>query len=183
MKFVETPLTGAYIIELEPFQDERGSFARMFCREEFRKIGFQKQIAQINHSMTRKAATIRGLHYQCPPAAEAKIIRCIRGKVFDVMVDIRKGSPGFLQFHGLELSPESLFMVYIPEGFAHGFQALTDNAELLYLHSALYTPQCELGLRFNDPALRIDWPLPVGAVSLRDQSYPLINVDFKGIDR
>jgi len=159
MKFVETPLNGAYIIELEPFQDERGSFARMFCLEEFRKIGFQKQIVQINHSMTKKAGTIRGLHYQGRPTAEIKIIRCIRGKVFDVMVDIRKGSPNFLQFHGLELSPENLFMVFIPEGFAHGFLVTSDAAETVYKATDYYAPECERSLLWNDPALAIAWPL------------------------
>lgn len=170
------------MIELEPVRDERGSFARMFCAEEFRQIDFEKQIVQINHSLTRVAGTIRGLHYQRPPASETKIIRCIHGKVFDVMVDIRKDSPTFLQSHGLELSPENLRMVYIPEGFAHGFQAITGDAGLVYFSSAFYSSEHEGGLKFDDPALSIPWPLPPGAISRKDASYPLIDSSFKGVD-
>lgn len=182
MKFVEAPLAGAYVIELEPFLDERGLFARTFCQKEFAKIGFYKQIDQINHSVTKQKGAIRGMHHQCPPACEIKIIRCVEGRVFDVMVDIRAASPTFMQWHGVELSKDNMRMVYIPEGFAHGFQTLTDNAELIYHHSAFYSPEYERGLRFDDPALAIKWPLPVGAISPKDQSYPLIDNKFKGID-
>jgi len=182
MKFIETPLSGAYVIELEPFRDERGLFARTFCQEEFRKIGFDKQIVQINYSITRKKGAIRGMHYQRPPASEIKIIRCLQGKVFDVMVDLRAGSPTFMQWHSVELSKDNMRMVYIPEGFAHGFQALTDNAELIYHHSELYRPEYERGLRFDDPALAIAWPLPTGIISIKDQSYSLIDNNFKGIE-
>jgi dTDP-4-dehydrorhamnose 3,5-epimerase len=182
MKFIETPLSGAYVIELEPFRDERGLFARTFCQEEFAKIGFDKQIVQINYSITRKKGAIRGMHYQRPPASEIKIIRCLQGKVFDVMVDLRAGSPTFMQWHSVELSKDNMRMVYIPEGFAHGFQALTDNAELIYHHSALYRPEYERGLRFDDPALAIAWPLPTGIISIKDQSYSLIDNNFKGIE-
>ena len=181
MKFSETPLAGAYMIELEPVRDERGCFARMFCAEEFRKIGFHKPIVQINHSLTHMTGTVRGMHYQRPPVAETKIIRCIRGKVFDLLVDIREGSPTFLQSHGIELSPENLRMVFIPEGFAHGFQSLTDDAELLYHHSALHDLHSEGGLRHDDPALGLRWPLPVRALSPRDRSHPLIDRAFKGV--
>ncbi len=182
MKFIETPIAGAYYIELEPFLDERGLFARTFCQREFAQIGFHKQIVQINHSVTRQKGTIRGMHYQLPPVSEAKIIRCIQGKVFDVMVDIRAGSPTFKQWYGVELSKDNMRMVYIPEGFAHGFQTLTHNAELIYHHSAFYNQGLELGLRFNDVALSIKWPLPVGPVSPKDQSYPFIDNEFKGIE-
>jgi dTDP-4-dehydrorhamnose 3,5-epimerase len=182
MKFVEAPLAGAYVIELEPFLDERGFFARIFCQKEFATIGFDGRIVQINHSMTRRKGTIRGLHYQRQPACETKIIRCVQGKVFDVMVDIRTGSPTFMQWHGVELSKDNLRMVYIPDGFAHGFQTLTDNAELIYHHSAFYSPEYEQGLRFGDPALAIKWPLPVGAVTAKDQHYSLIDNSFKGIE-
>lgn len=182
MKFVETPLGGAYVIELEPFLDERGLFARVFCQKEFAKIGFQKQIVQINHSVTRQKGAIRGIHYQIPPACEIKIIRCLHGKVFDVMVDLRMGSSTFMQWHGVELSEDNMRMVYIPEGFAHGFQTLTDNAELIYHHSAFYSPEYEHGLRFDDPAMAIAWPLPAGSISLKDLSYPLIDNNFKGIE-
>jgi len=182
MKFIEAPIAGAYVIELEPFQDERGLFARTFCQQEFSKIGFHRQIVQINHSLTRQKGTIRGIHYQLPPASEIKIIRCIQGIVFDVMVDIRAGSPTFKQWYGVELSKENMRMVYIPEGLAHGFQTLTDNAELIYHHSALYNPTHEHGLRFDDPALTISWPLPIGDISPKDQSCPLIDKNFKGIE-
>jgi len=181
MKFTETPLTGAYVIELEPFRDERGIFARTFCQKEFARIGFDKPIVQINHSVTKQKGAIRGLHYQRPPACEIKIIRCIQGVVFDVMVDLRAGSPTFLKWHSVELSKENMRMVYIPEGFAHGFQTLTENAELIYHHSEFYSPECEGLLRFSDPALAICWPLPVNMTSLKDQNCPLINDAFKGI--
>ncbi|TRZ87846.1 MAG: dTDP-4-dehydrorhamnose 3,5-epimerase [Methanosarcinales archaeon] len=181
MKFVEAPLAGAYVIELEPFLDERGLFARTFCQKEFATIGFHKQIVQINHSVTSQKGAIRGMHYQLPPACETKIIRCVQGKVFDVMVDRRAGSPTFMQWHGVELSKDNMRMIYIPEGFAHGFQTLTDNAELIYHHSAFYSPEYERGLRFDDPALAIKWPLKANGVSERDKNHPLLGEDFSGI--
>jgi dTDP-4-dehydrorhamnose 3,5-epimerase len=181
MKFILTPLAGAYVIELEPFLDERGLFTRTFCQEEFAEIGFQNQIVQINHTVTRQKGSIRGMHYQLPPACEIKIIRCVKGKVFDIMVDLRTESPTFMQWHGVELTKNNMCMVFIPEGFAHGLQTLTDNAELIYHHSALYSPEHERGLRFNDPALAIDWPLPVGVISHKDMNYPLIDDSFKGV--
>lgn len=181
MKFIETELSGAFIIELEPFVDERGLFARTFCREEFAKVGFNKQIVQINHSITKNKGTIRGMHFQLTPALESKIIRCINGAVFDVMVDIRAGSSTFLKWYGTELSKENMRMVYIPEGFAHGFQALTDNAELIYHHTELYSSEYERGLKYDDPVLSIDWPLEVKTISARDGSYPFVDFKFKGI--
>jgi dTDP-4-dehydrorhamnose 3,5-epimerase len=182
MKFIETPIAGAYYIELEPFLDERGLFARTFCQRELAQIGFHNQIVQINHSITRQKGTIRGMHYQLPPVSETKIIRCVQGKVFDVMVDIRAGSATFKQWCGVELSKDNMRMVYIPEGFAHGFQTLTDNAELIYHHSAFYNQELERGLRFNDVALSIRWPLPIGPISPKDQSHPLIDNTFNGIE-
>lgn len=181
MKFIEATLAGAYAIELEPFMEERGLFARTFCQKEFATIGFHKQIVQINHSVTKQKGTIRGMHYQRPPVSEIKIIRCVQGKIFDVMVDLRANSLTFMQWHGMELSKDNLRMAYIPVGFAHGFQTLTDNAELIYHHSAFYSPEYEHGLRFDDPALAIKWPLPLGVISPKDQSYPLTNKNFKGI--
>jgi dTDP-4-dehydrorhamnose 3,5-epimerase len=181
MKFFETPLAGAYVIELEPFQDERGLFARTFCQKELAKIDFTGQIVQINHSLTRQKGMIRGMHYQSPPACEIKIIRCIRGAVFDVMVDLRAGSPTLRLWYGVELSKENMHMVYIPAGFAHGFQALSDNAELIYHHSSFYEPDCEHGLRYDDPALAIEWPLPAGFISARDRNHPFLNDNFPGI--
>lgn len=181
MKFIETPLAGAYTIELEPFFDERGFFARTYCLKEFGQIGFNKQIVQINHSHTKRKGTIRGMHCQLPPASEAKIIRCVHGKIFDVMVDIRKNSGTFRKWFSVELSAENMKMVYIPEGFAHGFQALTDDVQLIYHHSEFYNHEYENGLRFDDPALSINWPLPVSVISDKDRNYPLIDDSFKGI--
>jgi dTDP-4-dehydrorhamnose 3,5-epimerase len=181
MKFTKTLLEGAYVIELDPFSDERGFFARTFCIKEFHQIGFDKEIVQINHSMTRQKGTIRGMHYQTPPACETKIIRCIQGRIFDVMVDIREGSPTCMQWFGVELSKENMKMVYIPEGFAHGFQTLSNNAELIYHHSEFYNPEQEKGLRYDDPAMAIIWPLPIHIISAKDQSYPLIDNYFKGL--
>lgn len=182
MKFVEAPLRGAYIVELEPVFDERGCFARTFCQEEFAAIGFHKEIVQINHSLTRQRGSIRGMHYQCMPACECKIIRCIHGRVFDVMVDLRADTLTFMQWYGVELSADNRRMVYIPEGFAHGFQTLTDDAELIYHHSAFYSPEHECGLRFDDPALAIQWPVPASFVSPKDRNYPLMNKNFKRIE-
>jgi dTDP-4-dehydrorhamnose 3,5-epimerase len=182
MKFVKTPLSGAYIVQLEPIRDERGFFARMFCKNDFKKIGFDKEIVQINHSLTRQKGAIRGLHYQHPPACETKIIRCIHGAVFDVMVDIRAGSPTFLQWFGVELTEENMRMVFIPEGLAHGFQVLAENSGLLYHHSAFYSAEHERGLRFDDPLLTIRWPLSAGVVSAKDQGYALLDGTFRGVD-
>lgn len=182
MQFIKTPLAGAYEVELAPIRDERGFFARTFCQKEFAKIGFAGQIVQINHSVTRRKGTIRGLHYQIPPSCETKIIRCIHGRVFDVMVDLRAGSPTMLRWHGVELSRDTMRMVFVPKGFAHGFQTLTDDAELLYHHSAFYNPENERGLRFDDPSLALAWPLPVKCASERDRSFPFIDDRFKGVE-
>lgn len=183
MNFIETPLVGAYLIELEFFEDERGLFTRTFCQKEFKSIGFHKQIVQINHSLTIQKGTIRGLHYQLPPACETKIVRCVQGKVFDIMVDLRQNSATFLQWYGFELAKDSQRMVFIPDGFAHGFQTLTDNSELIYLSSEFYNLQYERGLRFNDPALAIEWPFPVTVISAKDKSHPFIGDNFKGIKK
>jgi dTDP-4-dehydrorhamnose 3,5-epimerase len=181
MKFEPTPLAGAYTITLTPFEDERGRFARTYCKNEFAQIGHDKEWVQINHSLTRHKGTIRGMHFQYPPAAEIKLIRCVAGKVLDVIVDLRKTSATYLQWFGTELSADNDRMIYIPEGFAHGFQALEDNAALIYHHSQFYQPGTEGGLHYNDPALAIAWPLPLTLISDRDQSHPFINNDFKGI--
>lgn len=181
MNFIATPLAGSFIVELEQFRDDRGCFARTFCQREFARIGFDGKIVQINHSLTRKPGTVRGMHYQRPPESEIKIIRCVAGAVFDVMVDLRAGSPTFLQWHGVELSAENLKMVFIPEGFAHGFQALTGGVELIYHHSAFYSPAHEGGVRHDDPALGIRWPLPATDLSARDRMFPPIDRHFKGL--
>jgi dTDP-4-dehydrorhamnose 3,5-epimerase len=182
MKFIETPLRGAYVIELEPLFDERGFFARTYCQREFAAVGLHQPIVQMNHSMTKQKGSIRGLHYQRPPADEAKIIRCVQGKVFDVMVDLRARSITFKRWYSVELSKDNMCMVYIPAGFAHGFQAITDEVEMIYYHSAFYNPEHEQGLRFDDPALMIRWPMPVSVISPKDRNYPLIDNTFNGIN-
>jgi dTDP-4-dehydrorhamnose 3,5-epimerase len=181
MIFLQTPLSGTYEIEPEPFIDNRGFFARTFCKNEFMQIGFTKEIVQINHSLTRQRGTIRGLHYQSPPACETKIIRCVQGLIFDVLVDLRAGSPSFMKWFSVELSHDNRKMIYIPEGVAHGFQTLTDNVELIYHHSEFYRPEYENGLRFDDPSLMIKWPLPMSCISQKDQGYAIIKNNFTGL--
>ena len=181
MKFSATKLNGVFIVEMERRGDSRGWFARSFCKQEFEEIGHVGEWVQVNHSFTSKKGTIRGLHYQLPPHQEIKLVRCIAGAAYDVVVDIRKGSPHFLQSVQVELSAAAGNMIYIPKGFAHGFQSLSDNAELIYHHSEYYTAGAEGGLRYNDDRLHINWPLPVAEVSDRDRSHPLLTDEFKGI--
>jgi dTDP-4-dehydrorhamnose 3,5-epimerase len=181
MKFFETSLPGAFIVEPEPFKDERGFFARVFCKNEFDAIGHKGEFVQINHSMNAVKGTLRGLHYQLPPYAEVKLVRCISGKVFDVIVDLREGSKTYMNFFSVELSDENMKMIYIPAGFAHGFQTLADNAQLIYHHTAFYTPGFEGGLNFQDPLLKINWPLPAVNLSDRDKNHKFLTSDFKGI--
>ncbi len=181
MKFHTTPLQDAYIVELTPFKDERGAFARTFCLKEFAEIGHTKPFMQMNHSMNTQKGTLRGMHFQRQPHREIKLIRCIAGAVYDVIIDLRKDSPTFLQHFGVELSKENGLMIYVPEGFAHGFQTLADNSELLYHHTEFYTPTAEGGVRFDDPLLNIEWKLPPVNLSQKDQLYPLLTKEFEGI--
>ena len=181
MIFRETPLKGAYIIELKPFTDDRGLFARTFCKNEFREIGHDKEFVQFNHSITHKKGSIRGMHYQLPPFAETKLIRCVMGSVYDVIIDLRKDSPTFLKFAPVELSAHNMLSLYIPQGFAHGFQTLEDNTQLIYHHTAYYAPGYEAGIRYDDPAISIDWPLPVAVITEKDLDHNLLNNSFKGI--
>lgn len=181
MIFHKTPLTGCYRIEPEVFTDQRGWFARTFCKNEFKAIGHDKEWLQLNHSFTNLAGTIRGMHYQLAPFSEVKLVRCIAGKVFDVVVDLRKDSVSFLQWYGLELSAANKQMIYIPEGFAHGFQTLEDNTELLYHHTAFYAPGVEAGIRYDEPRINISWPQGVTLVSSRDGQHALLDENFKGI--
>ena len=182
MKFTATPLKGSFEIDLEPFQDDRGWFARTWCKNEFQQIGHTKEWVQLNHSFTAKKGSVRGMHFQYPPYGEIKMVRCIAGSIYDVIVDIRNGSPTFLQWSGIELSAVNKKMLYIPEGFAHGFQTLSDDTELIYHHSSFYVPGHEGGLRFDDKKINIKWPLPVADISERDKQHPEITEDFKGID-
>jgi dTDP-4-dehydrorhamnose 3,5-epimerase len=181
MNFIETPLKGSYVVELNPFSDERGWFARTYCKNEFATIGHTKEWVQLNHSVSYKKGTIRGMHYQLQPFAETKMVRCIAGTVFDVIVDIRANSPTFLQWYSIELSAKNKKMIYIPEGFAHGFQTLTDNAELIYHHTSFYAPDIEKGVSYNDNAIGIDWQLPVSEISERDSNHPPIDFNFNGV--
>ena len=182
MNFESTGLSGSYIIDIFPVEDERGWFVRTFCKDEFNKIGHAKEWVQMNHSCTNEAGTIRGMHYQKPPFSEIKLIRCIAGKIFDVIIDLRQNSETFLKWFGIELSAENKKMIYIPEGFAHGFQALTDNCQLIYHHSAFYTPGFEEGIKYDDKKINIAWPLAVTKISERDNNHPLLNSNFEGLN-
>ena len=181
MIFNPTSLVGSYVIDLEPRSDERGWFARYYCKEEFEKIGHTKEWVQMNHSFTNKKGSIRGMHFQVHPFREIKMLRCIAGSVYDVIIDLRKDSATFLQWMGVELSATNKKMLYIPEGFAHGFQCLEDDCELIYHHSEFYKPGAEAGIRYNDPLINIEWPLPLTVISSRDEELPYLTEQFKGI--
>lgn len=181
VKITATPLEGLYEVCKTTLSDTRGSFSRLFCEQDFEPIRAGLHFTQINLSETRQQGTVRGMHYQTPPNSEAKLIRCLRGRVFDVAVDVRAGSPTFMQWHATELSEDNDLAVFIPEGFAHGFQALTDDVQLLYLHTAPWAPSCEAGLRHDDPRMAIAWPLPVSMISDKDRGYPLIDEGFEGV--
>ena len=181
MNVTETKLANLYIAESASISDQRGTFSRYFCRQTLQAILQARQIVQINHSSTASVGAVRGMHTQYPPHAEVKMVRCLAGRVWDVAVDLRHDSPTWLQWHAEELSATNNRMMIIPEGFAHGFQVLEPASQLLYLHTAYYTPTAELGIRYDDPALAIDWPLPVSDLSQRDKSHALIGQDFQGI--
>ncbi|MFC1799190.1 dTDP-4-dehydrorhamnose 3,5-epimerase [Thermodesulfobacteriota bacterium] len=181
MKTVETTLEGAYVIVPEPYRDSRGSFARIFCKTELKRIGFKKDIQQINHSLNKEAGALRGMHFQKPPKAEIKFVKCIKGSVCDVIVDIRQGSDTFLKWFSEILSAENQYMMYIPEGFAHGFQTLEPGCELIYFHTERYEPEYEDGIRFDDPHIGIKWPRDITMMSDRDKNFPLLSADFRGI--
>ncbi len=177
----ETSLGGLRILQRNLIQDHRGYLERMFCAQELEAMLSNKRIAQINHSLTRKAGSVRGMHFQYPPHAETKIVSCLAGEVFDVAVDLRQGSPTFLQWHGEILSSENHRSLLIPEGFAHGFQTLRDDCEMLYLHTAPWTPGSEGGLQPGDPALNIQWPKPITEISPRDSAFALVTPEFAGV--
>lgn len=183
MRIESTAIPGVLFVEATAFADHRGVFQRLFCDRELADVIGERSIVQINFSRTAHMGAVRGMHYQQSPHAEMKLVRCLRGKVWDVAVDLRVGSPTFLRWHAVELTPESGRMLVIPEGCAHGFQALAPESELLYLHTAHYAPEAEGGVRHDDPALKIDWPLPVADLSQRDRVHPLITSDFSGIQR
>ncbi|MBD0291002.1 MAG: dTDP-4-dehydrorhamnose 3,5-epimerase [Thermoleophilia bacterium] len=176
MIFTETDLSGAYVVDLERREDERGFFARAWCRNEFVDAGLSPDLVQCNISYNRRRGTVRGMHYQLPPDAEVKLVRCTRGAVYDVIVDLREGSPTYTRWIGVELSGENGRALYVPEGFAHGYQTLADETETFYQVSAFYAPGAERGLRWDDPAIAIRWPLPGDPViSEKDRSWPYLD--------
>ena len=175
------PLPGARLLQREVHADSRGALSRLFCVEELSVLGWGPCVAQINLTCTSRCGTIRGLHFQHPPHAEKKLVTCIRGRVWDVIVDIRAGSPTFLMWHAEELSDENHRSLLIPEGFAHGFQTLSDEVEMFYCHSAAYVAAAEGGLYPLDQYLQISWPLPITELSVRDRQHPALNDSFQGI--
>jgi dTDP-4-dehydrorhamnose 3,5-epimerase len=179
---LDTPIAGLKVIERKPVGDHRGFLVRIFCADQLKGAGWEKPIAQINQTVTKKRGTVRGMHFQNTPHAEMKMVSCLKGEIWDVAVDLRKNSPSFLQWHAEKLSAENCRALLIPEGFAHGFQALTDDCELIYLHSAVYVQEAEAGISPNDLTLGISWPLDVSEISLRDAEHPLLNNQFMGIE-
>ena len=182
MQFNETKIKGLYVAELEVFNDNRGFFVKSYCDTLLKEIGVTKPIKQVNHSLTSVTGSIRGMHYQNPPHAEVKIVRCISGEVFDVAIDLRKESDTFLQWHGEYLSSDNFKMMIIPEGFSHGVQTIKPNSELLYLHTESYEKKSESGILFNDEKIGIEWPLKAKDISDRDLKHKPITKDFKGIN-
>jgi dTDP-4-dehydrorhamnose 3,5-epimerase len=182
MIFHPTPLAGAFLIEPERRGDARGFFARIFCEEEFARAGLETRFTQANNSLTGRRGTLRGMHYQLPPAAEVKLVRCIGGAIHDVIVDLRPDSPSFGRWFGAELSAENRLMMYVPRGFAHGFVTLTEDAEAFYFVSDAYAPQQERGLRYDDPWMGIEWPVTPSEVSAKDGAWPAFDPGFHGIE-
>jgi len=174
MLFTETKLKGAFILDVELREDYRGGFARSFCAKEFEAHGIKPFVAQCNLSFNHKAGTLRGMHYQIAPACETKLVRCTKGAVYDVIIDLRPDSPTYKQHIGVELTESNRRSLYVPQMFAHGYQTLTDDAEVMYQVSEFYTPNCERGARYNDPAFGIEWPHEVAVISEKDANWPLM---------
>ncbi|WP_276502525.1 dTDP-4-dehydrorhamnose 3,5-epimerase [Terrimonas pollutisoli] len=181
MIFEPTPLQGAYLIRLQPIEDDRGFFVRTFCKKEFQGIGHDKEFVQMNQSYNKQKGTLRGMHYQSAPHEEIKLVRCIAGRVYDVIIDLRKESPTYLQHFGAELSEDNFCMLYVPEGFAHGFQTLSDHTSLVYHHTAFYAPGSESGLRYDDKQIGIHWPMTPTCLSEKDKQYPYLTENLNGI--
>ena len=178
----QTSLADVVVAESRVIADQRGEFSRLFCLDALAPWVGDRQIVQINHSYTARKGSVRGLHYQLPPAAEMKMVRCLRGRVWDVAVDLRQDSPTFLQWHAEVLSAQNRRMMVIPEGCAHGFQTLEQESELVYLHTAQYTPELERGVRYDDPSLGITWPFDVADISPRDTAHAWLGEEFLGVD-
>jgi len=181
MIFVETPLQGAYVVELDKCEDKRGFFARSWCVREFSSKGLDTELVQCNVSFNERKGTLRGLHYQIPPHAEAKLVRCTRGALFDVIVDLRADSPTFLKWFGVKLTATNYRMLYIPKRFAHGFQTLEDGTEIFYQMSDFYAPPASRGIRWNDPCLGIVWPEADRTISEKDREYLGLDQAFVGL--
>ena len=184
MRISEAPLPGVFVVESDVHVDSRGSFMRIFDAGELRSALGTKQILQVNFSYTKQRGAIRGLHYQKPPFTETKLVRCLSGNVWDIAVDLRKGSPTFLKWWGIELSPDDQRMVVWPDGCAHGFQTLSSGSQLLYLHTAPFVPQSEAGIAWNDRRVCIEWPIAIpaeGGLSERDRALPSLTSDFEGL--
>ena len=177
----ETPLAGLKVVQRKPIEDTRGFLSRFFCAEEFKAFGFNQAISQINHTLTRQKGAVRGLHFQQAPYAELKLVSCLKGEVFDVAVDLRKDSPTFLHWYGEVLSEKNQRSLLIPAGFAHGFQTLKEDCELIYLHTAPYTKTAEAALNVVDARIDITWPLKITELSERDRLHPMIENGFEGI--
>ena len=179
MKFIATRLDGAWIVELDRLEDERGFFARSFCQREFAELGMNSNVVQCNVSYNASKGTLRGMHYQVDPAEETKLVRCTRGSIVDIIVDMREDSPTYRQHTAVELSADNHRSLFVPANFAHGFQTLEDDTEVMYMVSGFYTPECERGLRYNDPALNIQWPHSNEHVSDKDAQWPLLSTSLK----
>lgn len=178
---IQTPIAGLNVVVRKPIGDHRGYLERMFCSDDLAPLLNGRSIAQVNRTLTEIRGTVRGMHFQHPPHAEMKVVSCLRGEVFDVAVDLREGSPTFLHWHAEILSCDNHKSLVIPEGFAHGFQTLTDHCEMLYFHTAAYCPAAEDALNAQDPRLAIRWPEPVAAMSPRDAAHPMLNDGFTGM--
>ncbi|MBE7411769.1 MAG: dTDP-4-dehydrorhamnose 3,5-epimerase [Leptospiraceae bacterium] len=181
MKFLDTPINGLYIIERNIVSDDRGYFFRIFAKEELLKIGHTKPIVHINFSHANNRYTTKGLHFQYPPYSEIKIVTCVKGEVFDFVVDLRKNSPHFLKWFGITLSEKNKKSIYIPEGFAHGFQSISEDSELIYLHTESYRKESEGGINIFDPKIGIQLPSPPVNLSDRDKNFSFLNNDFEGV--
>jgi dTDP-4-dehydrorhamnose 3,5-epimerase len=181
MNILATDIAGAFQIETQPYIDHRGAFARMYCEKTLAPVIGNRRIVQINHSRTTEIGALRGLHFQHSPYGEMKMVSCVRGRVWDVLVDLRSGSSTFLQWHAQELSPHDARMIVIPEGCAHGFQVLERDSELIYFHTSFYEPSAEAGVSYKDPRLGITWPIPVTDLSERDMHHPLLSNNFTGL--
>ncbi len=183
MIYTETPLAGAWVLEVEPRTDERGFFARTFDAQEAEARGMRPVVAQCNLSFNHAAGTLRGMHMQIAPATEPKLVRCTRGAIYDVIVDMRPSSPTYLQHFGIELTADNRRQLYVPDLFAHGYLTLTDSAEVAYQVGEFYSPGYERGLRYDDPTLGIEWPIPVAVISPKDAAWPLLDVSTPGAAR